>query len=121
MRTIIFGGRDFYLHKLLFSYCDRIHSETPITEVICGNARGADTLGKWWAESKGIPVAEYPVLSGNWEKEGLSAGFTRNLRMAKHPADYAIGFPTGGPGSENMIKILTSMNIPFAICRLDKI
>lgn len=60
-----------------------------ITEVVCGMARGADLLGKEWADARGIPVKEMPA---NWYPNGvfdINAGYDRNHDMGDY-ADAAI-------------------------------
>ena len=59
MKVIIAGNRTFNNKQLLFDTMDNLDIE--IDEVVCGEARGADTLGKIWAKSKGIPVKSFPA------------------------------------------------------------
>jgi hypothetical protein len=73
-----------------------------ITEVVCGMARGADLLGKEWAQFLNIPVKEFPA---DWNKHGKRAGYLRNEQMAEY-ADVAIVIWDGNsPGSKHMIDI----------------
>ncbi len=46
---------------------DSIHKQTPVTKVICGEAAGADTLGKKWAIYRDIDVLS---IRPNWDKFG---------------------------------------------------
>lgn len=50
-----------------------------VSEVVCGKAKGIDTLGEMWAKQRSIPVAEFPA---NWERHGRAAGPIRNAEMA---------------------------------------
>lgn len=80
-----------------------------ITEVVCGLARGADTLGKQWAHERGIPVAEFPA---DWESFGKGAGHIRNRQMRDY-ADAGIGFIWGSSkGSMNMLSQLREAGKP---------
>lgn len=81
-----------------------------ITIVLCGEARGADTWGKAWANSKGIPVVSYLP---DWEKYGKAAGPIRNQEMAKN-ADALILIWSGvSRGSASMLRIAEKHNLPI--------
>jgi hypothetical protein len=98
VRTIIAGSRtiDDYAMVSAAIAC----SFFPITEVVCGMAKGVDLLGKQWAEERGIPVIEFPA---DWEKHGKQAGYLRNIEMAEN-ADALIAITSGSPGTKHMIK-----------------
>jgi hypothetical protein len=98
MRTIIAGGRDYYFTHADLAWLNDYHAATPITEVVCGGASGADYAGKTWAEAHGVPVKTFPA---NWTQYGRAAGPRRNRQMAEY-ADALIAFP-GGDGTANMI------------------
>jgi len=71
-----------------------------ISCVIEGGARGADYLGKLWAQREGIPLIEMPA---NWNRYGKRAGYLRNQWMIEHgKPDVVVAFP-GGRGTENML------------------
>jgi len=77
MRTIIAGGRDCENESVLedaLNECGWVP-----TVVLCGMARGADTLGMLWAERNEVPVEKYPA---EWKKHGKIAGPIRNGEMA---------------------------------------
>ena len=98
MKVIIAGNRTFNNRQLLFDTMDNLDIE--IDEVVCGEARGADTLGKIWAKSKGIPVKSFPA---EWDKFGRMAGPIRNRDMGKY-ADYLVAFWDGkSVGTKDMI------------------
>lgn len=100
MRCIIAGGRDFRDYQFLSEVCNDY--EDQITQVICGETRGADSLGKLWAEARGIHVRSFPA---NWDKYGVSAGPIRNREMANN-ADMLIAFWNGkSKGTKHMIDI----------------
>lgn len=52
-----------------------------VTEVVSGNAKGVDRLGEEWSKNNGISIKKFPA---NWEKYGKSAGYIRNVEMAKY-------------------------------------
>lgn len=99
MRTIIAGSRDIEDYDLVREAIQESGFE--ITEVVCGKARGVDTLGERWAKEKGIHVAYHPA---DWEKHGKAAGPIRNRQMAQN-ADALIAVHDGiSPGTRNMIE-----------------
>jgi YspA, cpYpsA-related SLOG family len=52
MRLIIAGGRDFENYPLL---CQTMAEFAPEI-ILCGKAKGADTLGEKWAKENGIKI-----------------------------------------------------------------
>ena len=82
MKCIIAGGRDFSDYERLKKVMDNCPYE--ITEVVCGKAKGADSLGEKWALEKDIHV-EYFIP--DWETLGKRAGFVRNNNMAEYVCD----------------------------------
>lgn len=108
MKTIIAGGRDFK-DIILFMECIENHT---ITEVVCGKAKGADSLGEDWAIENGIPVDEYPA---DWARYGRGAGPVRNKQMADN-ADALIAFWDGySKGTWNMIQLAQKYNLEVTI------
>jgi hypothetical protein len=83
MRVLVFGGRDFSDRRWLFRVMDDLHARQPITCIIEGEASGADTLAREWAEDRGIEEIEvdpYPLTQSQimenqrsaWETNALS-------------------------------------------------
>ena len=80
MRVLVFGGRDFSDRRWLFRVMDDLHARQPITCIIEGEASGADTLAREWAEDRGIEVDPYPLTQSQimenqrsaWEANALS-------------------------------------------------
>lgn len=71
-------------------------------EIAEGEASGADTLAREWAESRKVPCARFPAL---WSTEGRSAGPKRNRRMfASFEPDGTVAFP-GGVGTADMSNV----------------
>ena len=84
MRTIVAGSRDYDNWATVKSILDRCPWK--ITEVVCGEARGPDLLGRKWAESRDVKVASFPA-QWNRQQDGSydrSAGHKRNREMAKY-------------------------------------
>lgn len=112
MKVIVAGSRSIYQYDKIKKVLDLENKSNPITEVVCGMARGADLLGKLWAEENGIKVKEFPA---NWDKFGKSAGYKRNEEMAKY-ADACIIFWDGkSKGSKHMHDICKKNDLPVKL------
>lgn len=101
MKILVCGGRDYENVTAVDLALCRVHAKKPITKIIHGAARGADTLAKRWAEQNGIPHVAYPA---DWEANGKGAGPIRNQQMldAENP-DGVVAFP-GGSGTADMVR-----------------
>jgi hypothetical protein len=90
MKLAIVGGRDFndycLLSDILYDYFDKF-----ILEIISGGAKGADFLGKRYAENHGISYIDFPAC---WDKYGKSAGFKRNQTIVD-ACDMVLAFWDG--------------------------
>jgi hypothetical protein len=107
IRVIIAGGRDFQDYELLKEKCDWLFSQTLFCEItiICGEAIGADSLGRRYAKENDIQIESYPVTSEDWEMYGKRAGYLRNVKMAE-TATHLIAFWNGySKGTEHMIDL----------------
>lgn len=82
MKIVIAGSRSIVDYELLKSVIAR--SNFLITEVVCGGARGVDSLGAKYASEKGLPCS---MFRADWGRFGKAAGMYRNSDMA----DYADG------------------------------
>ena len=115
MRLIIAGGRDFtdlvFLRQSMSFFTDVYHDD-PITEVVCGMARGADLAGRRWAGEQGIAVKEFPA---DWDRHGRRAGPIRNGVMGDY-ADQAVVFWDGkSRGTKHMIDYMGAVDKPVFI------
>ena len=124
MRVIIAGGRDFNDFKLLESNINKIFKqlsdEKSISacidesniEIICGKARGADTLGEQFAKEYKLSIKYFPA---DWNTYGKSAGYRRNAEMANYAKEdngVLIAFWDGkSKGTKHMIDLSKSNNI----------
>lgn len=99
MRLVVTGGRNFTsYHKV-----EKALNQLPFTPTVLiqGGARGADSIAKQWAESKGIHVVTIDAL---WDYHGKSAGDKRNQAMIDiMRPDYCVAFP-GGYGTADMVR-----------------
>lgn len=117
MRVLVCGGRDFNNYWKLCHEMDLISEEKdfdnnqPIT-IISGEARGADTLAKQYAEECGWNYEGYPA---DWKLHGRGAGPIRNRQMlVEGKPDLVVAFP-GGVGTKNMISQAEDANVPVRI------
>lgn len=103
MKVIIAGSRSFCDYSRLKSVLATIPA---ITEVVCGEARGADSLGRRWAEENGIPIKSFPA---QWDVYGRAAGHIRNRKMGDY-ADYLVAFWDGkSKGTKGMIDYMRKL------------
>lgn len=100
-RVIIAGGRDFNDYPLLKETMDKLLVNiTDEITVLCGQAKGADTLGEQYAKENGYTVSYHPA---DWEQYGKRAGYLRNEQMAQN-ADALVAFWNGkSRGTKHMI------------------
>lgn len=102
--VIVCGGRDFFRPDIAEGALNRLHREQPITRLVQGGAKGADTCARWWAKRSEIPAVTY---AADWITYPRAAGPIRNEHMLK--TELALGsvrcllaFP-GGNGTEDMV------------------
>jgi len=99
-KVIVAGGREFNDYQLLKSKLDQLLQNKTNVEIVCGKARGADTLGETYAKEMGHSVKEFPA---QWNEFGKRAGYIRNEEMAKY-ADACVVFWDGqSKGTKHMI------------------
>lgn len=127
VRVIIAGGRGFTDEAIGFKRLDyllgNLDDEKDI-EVVCGEAKGADTVGKKWAESRGHFVKSFIP---DWEGQGKAAGHIRNREMAKYAAEkdsegndrgYLIAFWDGkSKGTKGMIETAEKLGLKIRVVR----
>ena len=114
-RVIIAGSRDFADYEHLSQTMDRLLSNVMKTEdivIICGKARGADTLGDRYAKEHGLEVQYFPA---EWKKHGKSAGYIRNTEMAKN-ADALVAFwDKKSRGTKHMIETAKTYGLKIRV------
>ena len=81
---------------------------------VSGMAKGADAVGKAFAQHLGVKCEEYPA---DWEKFGKGAGFIRNRQMAEN-AEALVAFWDGrSSGTKHQINIATELGLDVFIFR----
>lgn len=105
MKTIVAGSRslnDYMIVKESLDWFIQYENAWDITEIVSGTARGIDRLGERYGKENNIPVKRFPA---NWDKYGKSAGYRRNVEMAKY-ADALFAFYDGmSKGTQHMLDI----------------
>lgn len=103
-RVLVCGGRDFTQSAELYRYLDILHQRDEIDVVIEGDARGADRMAGYWAQTRHITNLKFAIEQEDWDKYGKGAGHRRNTRMlVEGKPDLVIAFP-GGRGTANMVR-----------------
>jgi len=101
MRLIIAGGRNIVpTIEELNSLITMIYGKDVVTEVVCGGCKGVDTAGKAWANSQGIPLANF---TADWALEGKKAGPKRNEQMAEYAEALLLIWNGKSHGSLSML------------------
>jgi len=118
MRTIIAGSRDgvTYGDVLMAIAAAPWNPST----VVCGMCRGADLLGKRWADENGIAVDKYPAV---WRPNGVydnAAGHKRNAVMAKNAMALIALWDGKSSGTKGMINLANRAKLKVFIWRLDE-
>lgn len=113
IKVIVAGGRDFNNYSLLRQKMDSLlANRLPAVEIVCGKARGADTLGETYAKERGLQIKYFPA---EWDKYGRSAGYRRNNQMAEY-ADAVVAFWDGkSRGTEHMINLAKEKGLAIRI------
>jgi len=111
MKVLVCGGRDYdnaeRVKRVLDKLLIRCGGNSGLT-IIQGEALGADTLARQWAEDNSVPTIGFRA---DWKTYGKRAGYLRNSQMLTegHP-DLVIAFP-GGNGTDMMIKLAKAAGV----------
>ena len=109
-KIIVAGSRTFNDYDLLCKRLDFFLCNCKPT-IVCGEAKGADTLGRKYAEEHNIPIISCPA---DWSK-GKGAGYLRNVDMA-NIADAAVCFWDGkSKGTKHMIEVMKDFGKPVKV------
>jgi hypothetical protein len=113
MRVLVCGSRHFKDQELM----EDVLKEYPISSVVEGEARGADTLARKYAERHGLDVLPFPAL---WDKHGRAAGPIRNAQMlSEGKPELVIAFRApDSRGTQNMIDQAQKAGIPTRIVNI---
>lgn len=87
MKILVCGGRDYDDQDFVSQVLDMIHEDYPITCVVHGDAKGADSFGQAWAKASGVEEKPYPADWGKWKH---AAGSIRNAEMLRDNPDIEL-------------------------------
>lgn len=101
MRLIIAGSRDFNNKEKVMEIIEYTITQQGLKPlvVLCGCAKGVDTIGAEWAFSKGIEIEYFPA---KWKEKGKVAGILRNREMANAADTLLVIRKQDSKGSSNM-------------------
>lgn len=117
MKVIIAGSRRNTSMRDVLDAVDSFPAKDKITEVVCGEAWGVDSFGKYWAIKNNIPVKSFPA---NWNLHGKSAGYKRNIQMAEY-ADALIAVSVNeSKGTEHMINVAQKRGLILHVIRIQR-
>ena len=118
IKCIVAGGRDFNNYPLL---CEKLNvlfskkvEDGSSISIVCGMARGADILGKRYADENGYNLLKFPA---DWDKYGKSAGHRRNAEMAAIATHAVIFWDGESRGTKDMIKHCVKQGIDHRVIR----
>lgn len=116
-KVIVAGSRTFDDYNLLCQKLDKILNGAGNVCIVCGEAKGADQLGKRYAKEHRLKVESYPA---NWEKFGKQAGYIRNEKMAS-VANALVAFWNGSSaGTKHMIETAKKMGLQVRVIKFDE-
>ena len=116
LRVIIAGGREFsdfdVLSNCLNAVLGKAYKTGDEVRIISGTARGADRMGEQFAVNSHLEVDRYPA---DWDRYGRSAGYKRNVQMAK-AATHLVAFWDGeSRGTKHMIDIAKELDLTIRV------
>ena len=84
--------------------------------VLHGGARGADMLADFWGRRQAYERELHVVrVDALWKSYGNSAGPRRNRAMLMLRPTFAFAYPTGGPGTADMLELLREHGIDHIV------
>lgn len=112
-RVVIAGSRHFNDYAVFCvvvdKYLSRIRNEYDLI-ILSGHCSGTDLMAERYAKENGLELEVFPA---DWSL-GRKAGPLRNKQMVD-VADFAIAFPSGGPGTRSLIDLAKQKGIPLRI------
>lgn len=93
MIIIVTGSRFWSDRKTIFDRLDTCHAIEPITLLVQGGAKGADSIAWDWAFDRKVPR---DTVDAEWDIHGKAAGMIRNRKMLdSYPKAKVEAFPIG--------------------------
>ena len=102
MKLAIVGSRTFNDYELLKNEVNKLITEYNITEIVSGEANGADKLAERYARENELKLTVYYA---QWHRYGKKAGYMRNDKIWQY-ADLGIAFWDGkSKGTQHSFKL----------------
>jgi hypothetical protein len=119
MKVLCCGDRNWTCWKTIWS---TLRPLGPLTEVVEGEARGADKMSRYVAEKLGYPVHKHPAA---WDIHGKAAGVIRNQEMLdNHPdIELVLAFHDNleaSKGTKDMVSRARAKGIPVNVIISDQ-
>jgi hypothetical protein len=114
MKLAVVGSRNFNDYDLLKSKLDIIHKKRPITLIVSGRAKGADSLSERWSKENNI---ETLIFIPEWDKYGKRAGFLRNEDIIKNSDAVVAFWDQISKGTQHSISLAKKYNKPCLIVK----
>ena len=109
-RLAVVGSRTFHDYDLLSQVLGSVH--TPISIIVSGGAKGADSLAEKYALEHDIDT---DIYLPDWDKFKKTAGFVRNYDIVAN-ADAVVAFWDGkSRGTMHTVKIAEKAGLPVYI------
>lgn len=113
MRVLICGDRHWTDYVMI---ADRVATLPKGSEVIEGEAKGADLMARRAAEQHGLLVLSWPA---EWDRYGRAAGPVRNQRMLKEGRPEEVwAFHddlANSKGTKDMVRQAQKMGVPVKV------
>lgn len=110
MKVIVCGSRDWADERAIY---ERLRLFRGYTQLLHGDARGADRLAASVANLLGFGIRAFPA---DWKKHGKRAGVLRNLAMLDEKPDLVIAFQRNGSrGTQHTIDEARKRGIPVEV------
>ena len=127
-RIIVAGGRDFTNERLVFETLDKqlerfLNSEHPPV-IVDGCAKGADRIGRHYAQARGLDWIEFPA-PWDWLEKRIgnkkAAGIIRNAAMGQCGTALSAFWDGQSTGTKSMISLSESMGLQVKVTRYDQL
>ena len=106
MKTIIAGGRDITDYQLVLDAIKE--SQFAISTVVCGGAKGVDSLGERYATEMNLQLN---MFIPDWDTHGRAAGPIRNRKMAENAEALIAVWDGKSRGTKNMIETARKLGL----------
>jgi hypothetical protein len=113
VRVIIAGSRNITDYNIMKDAVKK--SNFVIDTIISGGARGVDSLAEEYARYYNIPL---DVMKADWDKHGKSAGYKRNVEMAKSAEALIAVWDGESKGTKHMIDIAEERGLKIFVFQI---